>query len=454
MPAPALDRMPHRRRALVRFGALALGGWGAGCVLRPGTMQPATPPLADTAAGFRLAGEWEPVQVMWLGYDAGHEAFTVELALALQAHVPLKLLARDEAQLQAARALLAQAGVNVSAVEFMVDELAIFFLRDAAVFTAGPAGRNGVVDFKWSQYGLPAWCARRHGTGTNQALERYAACAAAVDPARDEQDRRIARLAGAGVFSSPLALEGGGIECNGRGVALVSAALAQQRNPGRSLAEMQAEFLQLPGISKLIWLAEGLASDPHLRATITGPYVAWGTGGHSDEFVRFADARTLLLAWPDDADAASHPVARLSRQRMARNFDILSQATDANGAPFRIIKVPLPRAIERRVVLCAAADAGFSEQWTADYFAPAEQRREGQVLTQVASASYLNFVLANGVVVLPGYEAHGTPRSVEARVKALFEQAFPGRVIRFVNALGLNWVGGGAHCATLSQPRA
>ncbi len=454
MVAHTLNHLLHRRRSLAHLGALALGGgWAGGCVQPMASRQRATP-QADTAAGFRLAGEWEPVQALWLGYDPGHEAFTAELALALQAHVPLKLLAREEAQLQAARRLLAKAGVNVSAIEFMVDELAIFFLRDAAVFTAGPPGRNGVVDFKWSQYGLPAWCARRHGTGTIQAVERAAECAAALDPARDEQDHRIARLAGAGVFSSPLALEGGGMECNGRGVALVSAALAQQRNPGRSLASMQAEFLQLPGINKLIWLAEGLASDPHLRATITGPYVAWGTGGHSDEFVRFADAHTLLLAWPDDGDAASHPVARLSRQRMARNFDILSQATDAGGAPFRIIKVPLPRAIERQVVLSAAADAAFSEQWTADYFAPGEQRREGQVLTQVASASYLNFVLANGVVVLPGYEEHGTPRSVEARVKALFEQAFPGRVIRFVNALGLNWVGGGAHCATLSQPRA
>ena len=266
----------------------------------------------------------------------------------------------------------------------------------------------------------------------------------------------MARLAGARVFSSRLYMEGGGIENNGAGVLLVSEALALQRNPGVPRAHLQTAFEALPGIKKLIWLADGLASDPHLRSTITGHYVAWGTGGHSDEFVRFADARTVLLAWPDDADVAAHPVARLNRQRMQRNFDILAAATDATpngGQPFRIIKLPVPRSVERRIFLSAAADDRFSADWTADFFPPGERRREGQPVIQLASSSYLNFVVANGVVVMPGYEAHGTPRAVEQRLRGLMQQAFPGRQMVFVDALGANWVGGGPHCATLNEPR-
>lgn len=397
-----------------------------------------------------MVGDFEPARAVWLGYDAGHAALTAQLAAALQPHVELRLLVAEAPQIDAARALLQGAGVDTARVRFDVERQAIYFVRDAAVFSRGPAAQLGVVDFRWSHYGLAAWCRRRH-VGEAQ---RAAQCAAAADDAsREELDRSIARLAGARVYSSSLYLEGGGIEVNGAGVALVSEPLAQQRNPGVPRVQLQAAFEALPGIRKLIWLADGLASDPHLRSTVTGNYVAWGTGGHTDEFVRFADARTVLLAWPDDVDVAAHPVARLNRLRMQRNFDILAAATDAQGQPFRIVKLPLPRAVERRIFLSAAADERYSADWTADAFPPGERRREGQPVNQLASSSYLNFVVANGVVVVPGYAAHGTPRAVEQRLRGLLQQAFAGRQIVFVDAIGANWVGGGPHCATLNEPR-
>ena len=112
----------------------------------------------------------------------------------------------------------------------------------------------------------------------------------------------------------------------------------------------------------------------------------------------------------------------------------------------------MPRSVERRIFLSAAAAERFSADWTADFFPPANCRREGQAVIQVASSSYLNFVVANGVVVVPGYEAHGTPRAPEQRLRGLMQQAFPGRQIVFVDALGANWVSGGPHCATLNEP--
>ena len=433
---------------------------GLGCTTGPSGLQgspPAgaaatAPPPADTAAGFCMVGDFEPCRAIWLGYDPGHAVLTAQLAAALQPHVDLRVLVTDAAQLDDVRALLSRAGVDADRVLWHVERQAIFFVRDAAVFTRGPPQQLGLVDFRWSHYGLAAWCKRRHASEPALASR----CAAAADEnSREELDRSMARLAGARINSSSLYMEGGGIENNGAGVLLVSQTLAQQRNPGVPKAQLQAAFEALPGVKKLIWLADGLASDPHLRSTITGNYVAWGTGGHSDEFVRFADARTVLLAWPDDADVAAHPVARLNRLRMQRNFDILAAATDAGpggGRPFRIIKLPVPRSVERRIFLSAAADGRFSADWTADFFPPGERRREGQPVIQLASSSYLNFVVANGVVVVPGYEAHGTPRVVEQRLRSLLQQAFPGRQIVFVDALGANWVGGGPHCATLNEP--
>ncbi len=454
-----------KRRTLARAAAFSVSALAAGCSGGPGgTGSPSGPAdgraqttleqaPADSAAGFRMVGDFEPTGAVWLGYDAGHSALTAQLAHALHAHVDLRLLVAETAHVDAARTLLAGVGVDLRRVSIEVEPQAIYFVRDAAVFTRGPASQLGLVDFRWSHYGLAAWCTRRYGSD----VQRAAHCAAAADGAnRDELDRRMARLAGARVARSSLFMEGGGIENNGAGVVLVSATLAQQRNPGVPRAQLQAAFEALPGIKKLIWLADGLASDPHLRSTITGNYVAWGTGGHTDEFVRFADAKTVLLAWPDDADVAAHTVARLNRLRMQRNFDILAAATDAGphgGQPFRIIKLPVPRAVERRIFLSAAADDRFSADWSADFFPPGERRREGQPVIQVASSSYLNFVVAGGVVVVPGYEAHGTPQAVEQRLRSLLQQAFPGRQIVFVDALGANWVGGGPHCATLNEPR-
>ena len=265
------------------------------------------------------------------------------MVAALAPHVPLRFLVRDEAAAQEARDTLHDLGVEVERLRFHTDPHAAFFLQDAAVFALDRQGRTAVVDLKWSGHGLAAWCERRHaGRATGRRLRQ---------PARRERDtlsRTIAVFAGAQVIDTPLHLEGGGVEVNGRGVMIANEALLRSRNPrAGASADLQRALLRLPGVRKIVWLPEGPAEDPHLRATITDDYVGWGTGGHTDQFVRFADARTVLLAWVSEAQAAAHPVARLTRQRMQRNLEILSRATDLEGRPFRIVKVPMPRTLER-----------------------------------------------------------------------------------------------------------
>jgi len=428
--------LPNRRHLLALGTALA-----SGCALPQRQIDPSQ---------YRMTADFEPAAAIWLGHDQGHRTFTAALAGVLQPHVRLRLLVRDEAAATDARTLLAGAGVRVDEVDIHLEPLALYFMRDVAVFATGPAGELAVIDFGWNYYGLPGWCQARHAGDS----DRVAACSGSADAARNAIDRSIAGLRKAHLFETDLTAEGGGIEVNGRGLIIANEALVRQRNPGRGRDELERMHLRLPGIRKVIWLPEGLAEDPQLRATITGPYVAWGTGGHTDEFVRFADPRTVLLAWPDEAEARTHPVARLNRTRMQRNFDLLARATDAEGAPLRVVKVPLPKIIERRIFLSAAADPAWSHEWTADYFPPHELRREGDAVMQVASASYLNFVVANGVVVLPDYLPHGTPRATQERVQRIFDEVFPGRQIRFVDAIGANWVAGGPHCATLNEPAA
>lgn len=396
----------------------------------------------------RLTADFEPLAATWLGYDAGHEAFTAQLAAELQPYVPLRLLVRDADAEAAARAALAGRGVDLGALRFVHDAHAPFFVRDAAVFAHDGAGRAALTDLRWSHYGWAHWCARRHGRDA-ESLRR---CADAPAAEVDGLEARLADTLGAALFSSPLAMEGGGVEVNGQGLLIANRELWLSRNPQLSVAAIERELRRLPGVQKVIWLPQGLAHDPLHRATITGRHVGWGTGGHTDQFVRFADARTVLLAWPEPAQVAAHPVARLNLQRMQRNAEVLAQVRDVQGQPLRVLKLPLPHVVQRRVRLSAQADTRFSTGWTPQAFADHERRREGDWVLQVASTSWLNFVVANGVVLLPDYTPHGSPAALQQRVERLFAQAFPGRVIRRVDAMGANWVGGGAHCASLGEP--
>jgi len=456
----------RRRRALAWAGwggsVATLGGAGLASLLGAcGSSGPAGPDRtqADGAArplrsddppappDWRVAGDFEPSAAVWLSYDAGHEALTAGLIAALRPHVPLVAWVADEAARTKLAELLRRSGQPAEAVRVVIDPRAGFFVRDMAVIGRRAQG-PWVLDFDWSEYGMARWCAGRWGTGSPEAAD----CVARSDFSREDRDRAIAVHLSAPVWRSRVALEGGGFETNGRGLVIANEALLHSRNPGLDRPALEAALQRLPGVRRVIWLPAGLAEDPLLRASITPEHIGWGTGGHTDEFVRFADARTVLLAWPDDADAAVHPVARLTRQRMQRNAEILAAGTDADGAPLKLLKVPMPRPIERRVFLSAAPGHPRSRDWSADHFPSAEQRWQGQPLLEVAVASYLNFVAASGVVVLPDYLPHGTPRARQAQVRRVFEQAFPGRQIVFVDAISANWVGGGLHCATLNIP--
>ena len=395
-----------------------------------------------------MSADFEPVAAMWLGYDQGHEAFSAELAATLWPHVPVKMLVRGPAEEIQARAMLRSRGLDPGRLQFVHDDGALFFLRDAAVFGLDGEGTPFVVDFEWTHYGWSHWCKQVYKGDKIKA----ARCIGTSDPEAGGLDQRFADALGIASFKSALAMEGGGVEVNGQGLLIANSSLWRSRNPGMGRDAIEAQLLRLPGVRKVIWLPKGLAEDPLHRGTITGKYVGWGTGGHTDEFVRFADARTVLLAWAGDSDARSHPVARLNHARMQANHDILVNSTDQDGRPLRVIKVPLPRTIERPVVLSADADTRFSTEWSAASFPAREGRRDGDTVMQVAAASYLNFIVVDKLVLLPDYFSHGTSWQRQKKVQEIFESAFPGRQVAFIDATTLNWFGGGMHCTTLSEP--
>ncbi len=412
---------------------------------------------APAVAGARLAADFDATAAVWLGYDAGHEDLTAHLVEALAPYVRIKMLVRDAAAQADAWALLQRRGLNAGQIQFVQDARAPFFVRDAAVFGLDGEDKPFIVDFKWTYYGWAQWCrrtlqARSARSASSRPSSRTSGCERPDESGVGELDRWLAGQHGWASFQSSLAMEGGGVESNGQGLLIANSALWRARNPRLTHEAIESEIKRLPGVRKVIWLPYGLAHDPLHRGTIAGPYVGWGTGGHTDEFVRFADPRTVLLAWADDAEARSHPVARLNQARMRANHDVLVASKDQDGKPLRVVKVPLPKTIERPVVLAADADIAHSDQWSAASFAASEGRRNGDTVRQVATSSYLNFVVANKLVLLPDYVPHGTAPARQDQVRRIFESAFPGRRVQFMDAGHTHWFGGGMHCATLNEP--
>lgn len=432
-----------RRKFITSVAATSLSSW-----LSPALAKAAS--KNGLGKHWRIPGEFERNRAIWLGYDIDPEfsAVSVRMAAAILPYAELVVLAEDEEGLAHARSAMQAADLDERRITFIQNSSSRFFIRDYNVFCVGPTGL-GVVDFQFNTYGLSGFCSKHLYPDNPNRAQR---CASYGDTEAGSLDQWISKFRDAQLIGSPLFLEGGAVELNGRGTLIVSEPLALERNADLTKADIERKFLELPGVKKVVWLGAGVAEDPHMKSTITGDFVGFGAGFHTDEFVRFADARTILLAWPDAEDRALHPVEEITAQRMKANLQILKKATDQDGRPFKVIKIPTPSLVTRPVSLSPQQVSNDDQIWNASVFPDSEKRKVGDQLTQVAAASYLNYVVVNNLVLLPSYVEHGTPVAVQENVRRLFSAAFPGRDIKFIDAMRLNWAGGGIHCATCNEP--
>jgi agmatine deiminase len=212
----------------------------------------------------------------------------------------------------------------------------------------------------------------------------------------DAVPARVAALLGVRVFAPGIVMEGGALDVNGRGTVLTteSCLLNPNRNPTLGRAEIEEylrEYLDAPHV---VWLGAGIVGDD--------------TDGHIDDLARFVDARTVVtVVEPDPADPNHAPL----RDNLAR----LRAARDQDGRALEVVELPMPGAVE----------------W------------EGQRLP----ASYANFYVANGVVLVPTF-AHAN----DAGALAILGRCFPGRRVVGIDATALVWGLGAFHCATQQQP--
>jgi len=411
---------------------------------------------SDSDEAFYMPGEWEPQEAVWLGWEEdstlGFYPVITEIINTLTPKVTVKIVFQSESLMQSAKDFLLQQQVDTTNIKFYVMPGDRYWIRDyGAAFLLNKKGALAVADFGWNLYGYPEYLKEKFNN--NQDSVKYYVTKMQTSWNRTgEVDSLMAIAEGAKLLKTDVVHEGGNIEVNGKGTLIVCESALKNRNPGLVKEYMESEFKRVLNVSKVIFLKQGLAEDPNgFYRRITGNYVGGGVQ-HSDEFVRFANPSTILLAWVDSSEMNANPINQMNYERLNESYEILRNATDHDGKPFTIIKVPMPDLLTEKIVATNTYGSNASLDIPVDRFFPSEAPAVGDTLLRVPASSYMNYLITNGLVLLPTYVAEGSSPAKEERVRKIFEEQFPGRKIVFFNTMPQNWEGGGIHCSTQQQP--
>jgi agmatine deiminase len=190
-----------------------------------------------------------------------------------------------------------------------------------------------------------------------------------------------------------IVLEGGSIDVNGTGRLLTTEECLlsdiQSRNPGFTRSDYEKAFADYLGIREVLWLNRGIVGDD--------------THGHVDDIARFVSETTVVTAFESNEADTNHAPLHENYKRL----------TSAKG--LTVVKLPMPHPLVFR-----------------------DQR---------LPASYANFYIANGVVLVPTFN---DPRDREAL--GILGELFPDREIVGIHSVDLVWGLGTLHCMSQQLP--
>jgi len=194
-----------------------------------------------------------------------------------------------------------------------------------------------------------------------------------------------------------IVLEGGSIDVNGKGTLLTTEeclqSKIQERNPGLTKEDYAEVFRKHLGVTNVLWLGNGIAGDD--------------THGHVDDLTRFVNETTVVTIVETDRDDPNY-------EPLAENLERLRRVKDQDGRPLQIEILPMPKPV---------------------YFA-------GQRLP----ASYANFYIANGLVVVPTFNDANDRAALDTLAKL-----FRGREVVGIHCRDLVLGLGTLHCMTQQE---
>lgn len=361
-------------------------------------MSPRPPAATPRELGYRMPAEWDRHEATWLAWPHNPEDWPgkfqpipwlyAEIIRLLAAHERVHLIVQEGKEESRARGILRRAGADLNQISFHQWPTDRVWTRDSGpIFVRNREAQVAITNWKFN-----AWAKYDDWHLDDQVPGRVAEILGlpSWEPAITLTDGTNHRLV----------LEGGSIDTNGEGTLLTTEECllseVQQRNPGVRREQLEQALHDFLGIDQVIWLGRGVAGDD--------------THGHIDDISRFVGPATIITAVePDQSDPNHEP--------LVENLQRLKDARTLNGKQFTIVELPLPRPVVFR----------------------------GQRLP----ASYANFYVANGLVLVPTF--HDPNDRIALNILA---EVFPDREVIGIHSVDLIWGLGALHCMSQQQPAA
>jgi agmatine deiminase len=345
--------------------------------------------------GYHMPAEWEPHEATWLGWP--HEltdwpgkfapipwAFA-EIVRHLSHVERVFLMVENQQAEKRVRSIFKKSTANLDNVDFFPIPTDRGWMRDSGPIcvknSAGEVAYNHFVFNGWAKY-------PNH--------KKDASVVTKANASAKLKHRLFLPLHN----NHRVVLEGGSIDVNGRGTLLTTEecllSKTQERNPGFTRQDYEEMFHNYLGITKVLWLGNGIAGDD--------------THGHVDDLTRFVDPTTVVTIVEENPNDANYAPLQDNLQR-------LQFMTDQDGKPLRVETLPMPAPV---------------------YF-------DGQRLP----ASYANFYIANKLVIVPTFNDPNDRVALHTLAKL-----FPDRQMVGIHCRDLVLGLGTLHCMTQQQPAA
>jgi len=341
---------------------------------------------------YTMPAEWSKHSAIWLAWPHDEISFpnrvekvqndVAKIIAAIHQSEQVELLVLDAAMKQSAENKLQTAGVDLSKVTFRIVEYMDGWMRDCGpIFVKDESGRQLLVKWIFNMWG---------GKFMDLLPD-------------DKLPYKIKEWLTLDMQQPELVLEGGAIDVNGGGLCLTTeqCVLNENRNGGKTKKDIEKYFADYLGIKKTIWLFEGLVNDH--------------TDGHIDELARFVGPNKIVAGYEENPSDENYAILK-------NNFETLQAATNMEGQPFELIKLPMPHL----------------------YF---KDEAAGAAKGERVPASYTNFYIGNTVVLASIFNDPNDSKALQ-----ILQECFPDRKVIGIDCSDIIYGGGGIHCMTMQQP--
>ena len=345
---------------------------------------------------FRMPGEWESQESVWIIWPYNNKDWPdlfdnipgviSKIISCLSIHQNVNLLIRNNKDKSKIKAILKKFKNNISNIKFHKIPTNRIWVRDSGPIFLINSKTNSKIILNFQFNGWAKYKDFQKDNSINSKISKITQIEK-IEPKLKVKNK-----------SKKIILEGGAIDVNGEGSIILTKecllSKVQQRNPGVSKTKLEKALSKYLNVSNFIWLNKGIEGDD--------------THGHVDDIARFVSRNTIMIGVEKNKKDKNYGYLK-------ENLKILKNSKNTNGKKFKIIKIPMPEPL-----------------YINDTRVP---------------ASYLNFYIANKIVLLPVFNDKN-----DKKVLLKFKKFFKSRKIIPIDCSELIWGFGAIHCMTQQEP--